>query len=201
MSHFTALNKKGCLQRIQIFFWIWPNSNLLRKTNFISITLLLSEIVTFWLKRDFFSEFPRKCFKTTGKHSLPVYGSFLGEKQFLLLFIPFYWFDQKKLFKQIQIFLRICHLSNLLRKTNFVSIFVLLSEIVIFGLKREFFNELARKCFKPTENHNLAVFGSFCWEKSFLFIFVPFYCFGQKGLFTTNPNFPLDLQLFNLVEK
>ena len=31
----------------------------------------------------------------------------LGRKQFMLIFVPFYWFDQKKLFKQIQIFLRI----------------------------------------------------------------------------------------------
>ena len=40
-------------------------------------------------------------------HSLAVCGSLCGEKQFLLIFIPIYLFDQKKLFKQIQIFLRI----------------------------------------------------------------------------------------------
>ena len=53
-------------------------------------------------------EFPPKCFKTTERHSLAVCGSVCGEKQFLLIFIPFYWFDQKPLFKQIQIFFRIC---------------------------------------------------------------------------------------------
>ena len=36
--------------------------------------------------------------------SLAVSGSLCGEKQFLLIFIPFQWFDQKQLFKQIQIF-------------------------------------------------------------------------------------------------
>ena len=36
-----------------------------------------------------------------------VCGSHCGEKQFLLIFIPFLMFDQKQLFKQIQIFLRI----------------------------------------------------------------------------------------------
>ena len=41
------------------------------------------------------------------KESLAECGSLFGEKQFLLIFIPFYWFDQKQLFKQIQIFLRI----------------------------------------------------------------------------------------------
>ena len=34
-----------------------------------------------------------------------------------------------------------------------------------------------------------------------MFIFVQFYCFEQKGLFTTNPNFPLNLLLFKLVGK
>ncbi len=50
--------------------------------------------------------FSKKFFKTTERHNLAVCGSFFGEKQFLLIFIPFYWFDQKQLFKQIQIFLR-----------------------------------------------------------------------------------------------
>ena len=45
--------------------------------------------------------------KTTEMPSLAVCGSLCGEKQFLLIFIPFYWFDQKKLFKKIQIFLSI----------------------------------------------------------------------------------------------
>ncbi len=34
-----------------------------------------------------------------------------------------------------------------------------------------------------------------------MFIFVMFYCFEQKGLFTTNQNFPLDLSDFKLGEK
>ena len=31
-----------------------------------------------------------------------------GEKKFLLIIIPFYWFEPKQLFKQILIFLSIC---------------------------------------------------------------------------------------------
>ena len=119
---------------------------------------------------------------------------------FLLYLSPFTGLIKKQLFKQIQIFLRICPFSNLLRKTNFLSISVLLSEIVLFWLKGEVFSEFPQKCFKTTEKKSLAVCGSFWGEKHF-FIFIQFYCFEQKGLFTTNPNFPLDLLLFKLVEK
>ena len=59
------------------------------------------------------NEFPQKFFKTTEKHSLAVCGSLWGEKEFMLIFVPFYWFDQRVLFKQIQIFHRICTFSNL----------------------------------------------------------------------------------------
>ncbi len=68
--------------------------------------MLVSKIVTFVLKRKILFEFLQKCFKTTERHSLAVCGSFCGEKQFLLIFILFYLFNQKKKFKQIQIFLR-----------------------------------------------------------------------------------------------
>ena len=153
------------------------------------------------IKREFFSEISRKCLKITGKYSLAVCGLLCGEKQFLLILIPFYWFDQKKLFKQIQISLLAFTYSNLFTKTNFLCISVILSEIVFFGLNSEFFSELAQKCFKTSEKHSLAVCGSFWGENQFLLIFVSFYCFERKGLFTTNPNFPLDLTLFKLVEK
>ena len=108
------------------------------------------------------------------------------------------------------------------------TISVLLSEIVIFLTKKRIFQWITQKCFKTTEKHrllvcgsfwgdffiklahkcfettgkyNLAVCYSFCWEKQFLLILVPFYCFVKIGFFTTNPNYPLDLPLFKLVEK
>ena len=51
---FYGLYKKGCLQKIQIFHWICPFSNLLRKTNFLSISEFLSERVTFLKKKRSF---------------------------------------------------------------------------------------------------------------------------------------------------
>ena len=108
------------------------------------------------------------------------------------------WFVQKQLFKQIQIqiFLLVCPFSNLWRKTNFLSISVLLSEIVTFLTKKRSFQWISPKCFKTTENHSLAVGSSLRGDKQ-----SPFTCFFQKKLFTTNPNFSLDLPLFKLVKK
>ena len=62
----------------------------------------------FYVKRKVLYEFLPKSFKTTERYSLAVCGSLSGENCFLLKLIHFYWFDQKELFKQIQIFLRIC---------------------------------------------------------------------------------------------
>ena len=78
-----------------------------------------------------------KCFKTTERHDFEVCGSICGEKQFLLIFIPFYWFDQKLLFKQFQNFPQYLSLSNMVRKTNFLNISVLVSEIVTFIAKKK----------------------------------------------------------------
>ena len=145
---FYWFEQKQLFKQIQIFLRICHFSNMVRKTNFLSTSLLVSEIVIFWLKRKVLYEFPQKCFKTTEKHSLAVCGSPCGEKQFLLIFIPFYRFDQKKVFKQIQIFLWICPFSNMVRKTNFVSISVFVSEIITFLTKKRCFLWISPKIFQ-----------------------------------------------------
>ena len=122
--------------------------------------------------------------KTSKQHKVLVYqyvAHFMEKIFFVLIFIPFYWFDQKHLFKQIQIFLRINPFSNMVRKTNFLSISVLVSEIATFMSKKKFLYEFPQKCFKTTERHSLSVSGSLCGEKQFLIIFIPFYWFDQKS--------------------
>ena len=52
---------------------------MFRKTSLLRISVLISEVVTFWSKGEFLGEFPRKYFKLTEKHSLAVCGPF-GEK-------------------------------------------------------------------------------------------------------------------------
>ena len=127
-------------------------------------------------------EFPPKCFKTWERYGIALSGSLCGEKKFLLIFIPFYRFDQKKLFKQIQIFLWICPFSDMVRKTNFLSIPVFVSEIITFLTKKSIFLWISLKMLQNNRKHSLAVCGSLWWGKQFLLIFIPFYRFDQKQL-------------------
>ena len=151
--------------------------------NFLSISVLLSEISYFLLKREIFSEFHQKCFKTTEKHGLAVSGSFWGEKLFLLIIVPFYCFEQKQLFTPNPnfplVFLRFKHVE----KCNLSVNFEFLSEIVTFWNKKDVFNVLPQIFYKTTERHSLAVCGSLWGEKQFLLIFVPFYWLNKKQLF------------------
>ena len=156
---------------------------MVRKTKFLSISVLVSEIDTLCLKRKVLYEFPQKCFKTTKRPSLAVCGLVYGEKQFLLIFIPFYWFDQKKLFKQIQIFHRINPIWKMVRKTNFCVFQCFFFEIVTFLTKKEVLYEFPQKCFQTTERYSLAVCCSHCGEDQFLLIIIPFNWFVPKKLF------------------
>ena len=51
---------------------------------------------------------------------------------------------------------------------------MLVSEIVNFMSKKKNIYEFPPKCFKTTEGHSLAVYGSLYGEKHFLLIFIPF---------------------------
>ena len=136
---FYWFEQKQLFKQIQIFLGICPFSDMVRKTNFLSIPVFVSEIITFLTKKRIFLWISLKMLQNNRKHSLAVCGSLWWEKQFLLIFIPFYRFDQKQLVKQIQIFLWICPFSNMVRKTNFVSFSVFVSEIITFLTKKRGF--------------------------------------------------------------
>ena len=112
----------------------------------------------FWsllcLKRKVLYEFPPKCFKITERHSLAVCGSLFGEKLFLLIFIPLYWFDQKQLLKQIKFFSVVATFQHGTKNKNFEYI-----SASLLCLKRKVLYEFLPKCFKTTERHSLAVCG------------------------------------------
>ena len=105
----------------------------------------------------------------------------LWKKTVLLIYVAFCWFDQKLLFKEIQIFLRICPFTHGKKKNS--EYYDAVSAIVILYLKRKVLYKFPPKCFKTTERHSLRVCGSLCGEKQFLLIIIPFYWFNQKLLF------------------
>ncbi len=98
--------------------------------------MLVSERVTFMSKKKVVYEFPKKCFKTTERHSSAVCVSLCGEKQFLLINIIFYWFIKNICLNKSK-FSSGFALSNMVRKTNFLSISGLVSEIVTFMSKKK----------------------------------------------------------------
>ena len=139
---------------------------MVRKTNFLNFSVLVSEIATFMSKKKSSLWISTKMLQTTERHSLAVGGSLFGEKLFLLIFIPFYWLDQKQFFKQIQIFLWIYSISNMVRKTNFLSISVLVSEIANFMSKKKSYLWISTKML---QNNRKAKFSSMwitLWRKT-----------------------------------
>ena len=174
---------------------------MVRKINCLSISVLFSEIVSFLTKKRISLWIFLKILQNKERHSFAVCVTLCEEKQFLLIYIRSYWFDQKQLFKQIQIFIRIWPFSNMVRKTNFLSISVPVSEIVIFWLKRKVLHESSQKYFKTTEGHSLAVFRTLWEEKRFLLIYVRFYWFDKKQLFKQIQIFIRSCSFSNIVGK
>ena len=66
---------------------------MVRKTKFLIISVLVSAIITFMSKKKSSLLISPKMLQK--RPSLAVCGSVCGEKKFLLLFSPFYWFNQK----------------------------------------------------------------------------------------------------------
>ena len=99
---------KKLFKQIQNFLRICPFSNIVRRKKLAEYFSARFSDSHFYVKWKVHYEFTPKHFKTTGRHILAVCGSPCGENQFLLIIIPFYRFDQKQFFKQIQISLTIC---------------------------------------------------------------------------------------------
>ena len=160
-----------------------PLSNMFRKTNSLSISVLVFQIVTFMFKKISSLWIFSKMLQNNWKASFNSIWLTFGRKTFLFNIYPLLMVWSKELFKQIQIYLRICPFSNMVRKTHFLSISVHVFEIDSFMSKKKSSLWIAPKLFQKTERHSIAVCGSLCGEKQFLLLFIPFYWFEQKKLF------------------
>ena len=107
---------------------------------------------------------------------------FVEKISFYWFFPPLYWFDQKQLFKQIQIFLRICPFSNMVRKTNFLSSSVIVSAIVTFISKKK----ISLWIFPKMLQNNVLQFSSIwltLWRKTVFVNIYPLLLVWSKKLF------------------
>ena len=153
MSHFTALNKNSCLQRIKFFLWIFSISNLLRKVIFLSNSDLFEQ------KENFSVYFPEYSSKLQESIVCLYMANFEEKNIFLLTFVHFYWFEKIKMFKPIKIFLWIFPFFKLVEKNKLSEYFSASFWESLLLIKREVFSEISRKCCKTTGKHILAVCG------------------------------------------
>ena len=131
--------KKKMLKQIQIFLKICPFSNMVRKTNFLSISVVVSEVVTFMSKKNSSLSISPKLLQNNREAYFSNMWLTLWRKKGFVNIYPLLLIWSKKKFKQIQIFLWIFSFSNMVRKTYFLSISVLVSVIVTFMSKKNSF--------------------------------------------------------------
>ena len=137
---------------------------MVRKTKFQSISVLVSAKITFMSKKKGSLWISPKMLQNNRKAEFSSMWLTWWRKTVYVNIYPLLLVWSKELFKQIQIFLRIWPFSNMVRKTNFLSISVLISEIVILCPKRKVLYKFHQKCFKTTERLSLTVSGSLCGE-------------------------------------
>ena len=89
-AFFYWFDQKQWFQQIQISSGFAPfQINLWKKILFEYFCAFLWYSTFFLLKREVFSQLDQKCFEIIENHSLAICGSLWGEKQFLLIYVPF----------------------------------------------------------------------------------------------------------------
>ena len=110
---------------------------MVTKTKFLGISVLVSEIATFLTKKRSSLWISPKMLQNNTKALFISMWLTLWRKTFFVNIYPLLLVWSKQFFKQIQIFLRICPFSNMVRKTNFLSISVIVFESVTFVSKKK----------------------------------------------------------------
>ena len=95
---------------------------MVTKTKFLGISVLVSEIATFLTKKRSSLWISQKMLQNNTKALFISMWLTIWRKTVFINIYPLLLVWSKKNFKQIQIFLRICPISKMVRKTNFQSI-------------------------------------------------------------------------------
>ena len=83
-----GLNKKSCLKNPNFPQYL-PLSNMVRKTNFLNISAVISEIVTFMSKKKSSLRIFPKMLQNNREVYLAICDSLSGEKTFFVYLSPF----------------------------------------------------------------------------------------------------------------
>ena len=141
---------------------------MVRKTNFLKISRSFLLYLLLCLKREVTYEIPQKCFTTTERHSLAGFGSLWGKKQFLLIFVPFYWFIKKCCLNKSKFSSGFAPLKHG-KKNKHSEYFCARFCDSHFYVQKEVLYEFPQKCFKTTKMYSLAVCGSLLEKNSFCY--------------------------------
>ena len=110
---------------------------MVTKTKFLGILVLVSEIATLLTKKRSSLWISPKILQNNIKALFISMWLTLWRKTVFFNIHALLLVWSKQFFKQIQIFLRICPFSNMVRKTNFLSISVIVFESVTFVSKNK----------------------------------------------------------------
>ena len=134
MSPITSLIKNCCLKKLKFSSGFAPLKDG-KENKFLSFSGLVSAIVTFMSNKNVLYEFPQKCFKTTERHSLVVFGTLCG-KIFFFFFSHFTAVIKNICLNKSKFSSGFAPLKQG-KKTNFLNISVLVSAIVTFNSKKK----------------------------------------------------------------
>ena len=153
---------------------------MVRKTNFQSISVLVSWIATFMSKKRSSLWISHKMLQNKTKAWFISLWLTLWRKTVFVNIYPLLMVWSNQFFKQIQIFLRICHYSNMVKKKTFWVFQWSFLRLSLLCLKRKVLYEFPQKCFKTTERHSLAICGLGLWRKTVFVNIYPIFLIWSK---------------------
>ena len=157
-----------------------PFSNMLRKTNFLSFSVLLSGIAIFLTKKRSSLWIFTKMLQNNRKAQFSCMCLTLGRITVFIRICPIWQVWSKRIVKTNLNFTQDLPFWNMLKK-KILSISVLLYGIATFLNKKANSLWISPKMLKKTtEKHSLAVGGSLWGENFFLFKYDTFYWFDKK---------------------
>ena len=156
---------------------------MVRKTNFLSFSVLISKIVTFLTKKRSSLWISQKMLQNNRMEKFRSMWLSLETKTIFFNICPLFLVWSKTVVLTNPNFSQGFPLSKMVKKPQLSVYFSARFWESLFWLRREVLSEFPPKFFKITERHSLVVSVSLWGEKHFWLTFVLFYWFDKKKLF------------------